>query len=67
MLNQMFPVGAKCRYTNTNGAEEVVTVASPFCLIEMQPMGLFKEKTGWQYARVRELAPEPWKPKSSYS
>lgn len=62
MLNQEFPVGSRCRYTNPDGREEVVTVASPFCLIEAQPMGLFKEKVGWQSARVRELAPEPWRP-----
>lgn len=62
LLNRIFPPGSKCRYTNMNGCEEIVTVASPFCLIEARPMGLFKEKAGWVEARVRELPPEPWKP-----
>lgn len=62
-LNERFPVGSKCHYTNDRGCDEIVTVASPFCLIESQPMGMFKEKAGWVDARVRELAPVPWKPK----
>lgn len=63
LLNNRFPVGAQCRYTNMNGREEIVTVASPFCIIDMRLMALFKEKSGWVEARVRELpAPPLWAP-----